>query len=41
MVVAGLEGGELFGQLLETGEVVGGEQLALDDREVDLEPPRV
>jgi hypothetical protein len=37
VVVASLEGGELFGQLLGTGDVVRCEQLALDDREVDLD----
>jgi hypothetical protein len=37
LVVASLEGGELFGQLFETGDVVGGEELALDDGEVDLD----
>ena len=36
LVVAGFEGGELFGQLVKTGDVVRGEQLALDDGEVDF-----
>jgi hypothetical protein len=35
-VVPLLECGDLVGELVETDEVVRGEQLALDDGEVDL-----
>ena len=37
MVVAVFEGGDPVGELVEVGEVVGGEDLALDDGEVDLD----
>jgi hypothetical protein len=37
LVRASLEGGELFGQLLEAGGVVGVRELALHDDEVDLD----
>ena len=35
-IVAGLERGQPFADLIEVGEVVGGHDLALDDGEVDL-----
>ena len=35
-IVAGLERGKPFADLIEVGEVVGGHDLALDDGEVDL-----
>ena len=37
VVVAVLEGGEAVGDLVEVGEVVGGDDFALDDREDDLD----
>lgn len=36
-VVVLLEGEDLLGELLQALEVVGGEELALDDGEVDLD----
>jgi hypothetical protein len=35
-VVVLLEGEDLLGELIQALEVIGGEQLALDDGEVDL-----
>ena len=35
-VVVPFEGEDLLGEAVEVAEVVGGEQLALDDGEVDL-----
>src|SRR3712207_7970991 len=37
LFVAFLEGKQAFGQGVEVGEVVGGQYLALDHREVDLD----
>jgi hypothetical protein len=39
-VVAGLERGEAVADLIQAGEVVGGEGFALDDGEVDYLEPR-
>jgi hypothetical protein len=37
LLVTLLEGDEAFGQSVKVGEVVGGQNLALDHREVDLD----
>jgi hypothetical protein len=38
LVVAGLERGEAAADLVQTGEVVGGQDFALDDEEADFRP---